>query len=181
MRARVIAVLSCLVVANMGTVGAVLFSALQPAAAIPAANGSPANGSQPTEIAIGGYGTDGVRIAAFAPAPQAAPSSQASPTPSVPTVRRVASMVGPTFISGTPAIDALYVTSETSGANTNLFAITRAGKVLSSVNSGGLLPVRSAVSGNRLAVANYDGSVALFSLAANGSITKTLALIIRNI
>ena len=121
----------------------------------------PSYGSVPTvETVVGGYGPDGVVTIRWGALPE---------------TRQVIKVAAPTFMRAHPSLPVLYVTSEVGGGK-NLRAVTRAGTVLSAVSSGGGSPVRSDVNraGDRLAVANYDGSVALFSLSRNGSIARLL-------
>ena len=124
--------------------------------------GKPAQLGIAEELVVGGYGSDGVVITSWADSPKA---------------RKLATVHSPTFISVDRVKKVFYVTSETSGAKINLFAITYAGKVVSALNSGGVSPVRSAISGDRLAVANYDGSIALFALTKSGAIARPLSVV----
>ncbi len=119
---------------------------------------------------VGGYGADGVAITSW-------PSVHA-PTV-LPKSRKLLDVSSPTFVRSHPKLPVIYVTSEMGADRRNLRSVTAAGVVLSVVNSGGTAPVRSDVNavGDRLAVANYDGSVALFALTRNGAIGNRLALV----
>ncbi len=119
---------------------------------------------------VGGYGADGVAITSW-------PSVDA-PT-ALPKSRKLLDVSSPTFVRSHPKLPVIYVTSEMGADRRNLRSVTAAGVVLSVVNSGGTAPVRSDVNavGDRLAVANYDGSVALFALTRNGAIGNRLALV----
>ncbi len=89
----------------------------------------------------------------------------------------LAKVSSPTFVSAHPKLKVFYVTSEQGSERENLRAMDQDGRVLSVVSSQGANPVRSAVSddGLRLAVANYDGSIALFALNPDGTIGALLA------
>ncbi len=117
------------------------------------------------EILVGGYGREGV-VAFRWP--------QSALTPERKTVATVSS---PTFIRSHPKLPVYYVTLETVGGKKNLLAVTASGVVLSTTSSGGVSPVRSDVNrhGDRLAVANYDGSIALYALGTNGAIVRSLS------
>jgi 6-phosphogluconolactonase len=83
----------------------------------------------------------------------------------------------PTFIIAHPKLPVFYVTSESGQKRANLRSIDASGQTSSTASSGGANPVRSSASpaGDRLAVANYDGSIALLSLDTNGRILRLLA------
>lgn len=75
-----------------------------------------------------------------------------------------------------------YVTSEFAAGRKNLRAIRSDGTVISTVWAGGQSPVRISINseGDRLAVANYDGSVAVHALSKTGSIGRLLHRFISN-
>ena len=127
---------------------------------------APPSAPTPPEAVVGGYGSDGLAIVRWGD-----PAKPGDP----PVARLLASLHSPTFVARDPGRRVLYVTSELSPDKGNLFAITFDGKIMSRVGSGGGAPVRTAVSGDRLAVANYDGSVALFGRSAKGAIGPMLA------
>ncbi len=133
-------------------------------------------------LLVGGYGSDGIVRVRFPGSPSGPDlrDVNGNPIPSPfdrPTAEPLTAVPSPTFLLTHPTLPVIYTTSELSGGM-NLRALMTTGKVLSSRSSGGQSPVRLAIdeTASRLAVANYDGSVALFELAPDGSIRSRLAL-----
>jgi 6-phosphogluconolactonase len=151
----------------------------------------------PPAAFAGGYGAQGLvrvvwtKISAPRPEPTSIPPADGAATPKVVAQKiresapstiatapseTLVNVSTPTFVSVHPKLRVYYVTSEQGSTGKNLQAIDQNGQVLSVASSRGSNPVRSVVSGDgqRLAVANYDGSVALFALKDDGSIDTFL-------
>ena len=130
---------------------------------------TPAPLSRPIIVFAGGYGKGGLIRVVLATNGEPATHAQT----------RVAAMPSPTFIVAHPTLPLLYVASELSGGRKNIRAIrSSSGSTVATAWSGGVSPVRLALNaaGDRLAVANYDGSVALLAVDPSGVPGMPLAI-----
>ena len=124
--------------------------------------------SHPIIVFAGGYGNGGLLRVAIAGIGETSSGIQA----------RVAAIPSPTFVVAHSTLPLLYVASELSGGRKNIRVIRPSGAILATTWSGGVGPVRLALNaaGDRLAVANYDSSVALLPLDPSGVPGMPLAI-----
>jgi 6-phosphogluconolactonase len=142
-----------------------------PAAAVTGSKADDPNANEDASLRtfVGGYGKQGVVSIVWSSAKSSTAKSNA-------VASAVYDLQSPTFLAQHPNLPILYAISETSGGRKNLRAITESGALVSSTYSGGESPVRLDINraGDRLAVANYDGSIALYAIDATGAISAML-------
>ena len=155
----------------MSVLVCVVLTVLAPSVTAPSATASASS----TTVFVGGYGGNGI-VRITIPDVPAATVAGAGPRGAA---FRVSAMSSPTFLLAHPSLPLVYATSELSGGRRNLRALRPTGETVAAVWSGGANPVRLAinVAGDRLAVANYDGSVALLALDATGIPGPPLAVV----